>query len=80
VTGETANAAFVCDHDERPTISVAGHAGRAGRNGSGTSAERREAMEIPWLAADALSEAIPPTYTESIGRQLLANLKQEAAA
>lgn len=60
----------VCVHDDRPTISVAGHAGRASRNGSGTSAERREAMGIPWLAADALSEAIPPAYAESIGHQL----------
>lgn len=59
-----------CNHDDRPTISVAGHAGRAGRNGSGTSAERREAMEIPWLGSEALSEAIPPAYTEHIGYQL----------
>jgi DNA (cytosine-5)-methyltransferase 1 len=60
----------ICTHDERPTISVAGHAGRASRNGSGTSAERREAMGIPWLTADTLSEAIPPAYAESIGHQL----------
>lgn len=60
-----------CAHDDRPTISVAGHAGRAGRNGSGTSAERREAMGIPWLGAEVLSEAIPPAYTEYVGGQLL---------
>ena len=59
-----------CDHDDRPVISVAGHAGRASRNNSGSSAERREAMEIPWLAADTLSEAIPPVYTLHIGGQL----------
>lgn len=62
---------YSCRHDDRPTISVAGHAGRAGRNGSGTSAERREAMGIPWLAADTLSEAIPPAYSEAIGHQLM---------
>lgn len=44
------------------------------RHGSGTSAERREAMEIPWLGADALSEAIPPVYTEWIGEQLIGHL------
>jgi DNA (cytosine-5)-methyltransferase 1 len=66
-----------CEHGTRPTISVAGHAGRAGRNGSGTSAERREAMGIPWLPGDALSEAIPPVYTEEIGMQLLAHLREE---
>ena len=70
-----------CVHDDaRPTISVAGHAGRAGRNGSGTSAERREAMGIPWLGADALSEAIPPLYTEWIGEQLLDRLEVARAA
>lgn len=59
-----------CAHDDRPTVSVAGHAGRAGRNGSATSAERREAMEIPWLGAETLSEAIPPAYTLHIGGHL----------
>jgi len=68
-----------CSHDSRPTISVAGHAGRAGRNGSGTSAERREAMGIPWLSGDALSEAIPPIYTAYIGAQLLDHLQKEVA-
>jgi DNA (cytosine-5)-methyltransferase 1 len=69
-----------CVHDARPTISVAGHAGRASRNGSGTSAERREAMEIPWLGADPLSEAIPPSYAEWIGHQLVAQLVTARAA
>jgi DNA (cytosine-5)-methyltransferase 1 len=69
-----------CAHSDRPTISVAGHAGRAGRNGSGTSAERREVMRIPWLGSETLSEAIPPDYTEHIGRQLLAHLELERAA
>lgn len=64
----------ICDHDERPTLSVAGHAGRAGRNCSGTSAERREAMQIPWLDGDRLSESIPPLYTARIGADLLAYL------
>lgn len=60
-----------CSHDDRPVISVAGHAGRAGRNNSGTSDERREAMGCPWLAGDALPEAIPPHYGEYVGSQLL---------
>lgn len=72
-----------CDHrDARPVISVAGHAGRAGRNCSGTSAERREAMEIPWLGGEAIAEAIPPHYTDWIGGQLLEALdtRKEVAA
>jgi DNA (cytosine-5)-methyltransferase 1 len=62
-----------CEHTDGPTISVAGHAGNAGRNNSGSSAERREAMGIPWMATEPLSEAIPPRYTEFIARQLLSS-------
>lgn len=69
-----------CAHDERRTLSVAGHAGHAGRNGSGTSAERREAMGIPWLPSETLSEAIPPQYTEFIGKQLATHLVSAVAA
>lgn len=39
----------------------------------------REAMEIPWMARDELSEAIPPAYTSFIGEQLMWHLKGEAA-
>ena len=65
--------------DQRPAISVAGHAGRAGRNMSGTSAERRKAMRIPWLPSETLSEAIPPDYTEWIGGHLLNRLEDDLA-
>ena len=70
-----------CEHSStRPTISVAGHAGRAGRNGSGTSLERRLALRTPWLAGDTVPEAIPPTYTEYIGSFLIDHLSAKAAA
>jgi DNA (cytosine-5)-methyltransferase 1 len=40
-----------------------------------TTTERgREAMGIDWMARDELSEAVPPAYTEFIGKQLMANL------
>jgi len=65
-----------CEHDpDLPTISVTGHAGRAGRNNTGTTLERRQAMEIPWLTSDALCEAIPPAYTQNIGWQLIDYLR-----
>jgi len=35
---------------------------------------RRRAMEIDWMTSHGLKEAIPPRYTEFIGRQLLAHL------
>ena len=46
-------------------------------NFSGVS-EARDAMGIPWATRNELSEAIPPAYTEHIGRQLLAHLNQRA--
>lgn len=36
--------------------------------------EARRAMGIPWMGWDDLTDAIPPAYTEHIGRQLLAQL------
>lgn len=42
-------------------------------NGGGNCsvAAAREAMGIDWMTKDELNEAIPPAYTEFIGRQLL---------
>jgi len=44
-----------------------------------TTTERgREAMGIDWMTRDELSEAIPPAYTEYIGRQLIEHLERAA--
>ena len=56
------------------TIGVWGHAGGSSKRDGlvqfGTAA-RREAMGIDWMTGDELSEAIPPAYTEWIGKQLM---------
>lgn len=39
----------------------------------------REVMGMPWASRDGLREAIPPVYTEHIGRQLLAHMQEVAA-
>jgi DNA (cytosine-5)-methyltransferase 1 len=39
----------------------------------------KSAMGIDWMSRDELAQAIPPAYTEYIGRQLMAALNQEAA-
>lgn len=35
----------------------------------------REAMQIEWMSRDEITQAVPPAYTEFIGRQLLASLQ-----
>lgn len=43
-------------------------------------AEARDAMGIPWMTRDDLREAVPPAYTEMLGRQLIEHLARSAAA
>jgi DNA (cytosine-5)-methyltransferase 1 len=44
-----------------------------------TLTEAREAMGMPWADWTGVREAIPPAYTEHVGRQLLAHLGTVAA-
>jgi DNA (cytosine-5)-methyltransferase 1 len=62
------------NYNRRMTVEVNGHAGgfsrRDGTHKFNTEA-RKEAMGIDWMNGDELSQAIPPAYTEWIGKQLL---------
>lgn len=83
-----------CHHDARPVIGVyGGHARRraASAGGRGTRdvwegghrAAMSEAMGMTWATCAEMSEAIPPAYTEHLGRQLIAHIiasRQEKAA
>ena len=40
----------------------------------GTIAEKQEAMDIDWMNATELNQAIPPAYTEFIGERLLLHI------
>ena len=41
---------------------------------------QQRAMGIDWMELRELSEAIPPAYTEHLGRQMLAHIREEQAA
>lgn len=63
-----------CFH-EGPSVMVAGH-GVDGYRGNGlNAAEARQAMGIDWMNRDEMAEAIPPAYTEWIGKQLLVEIR-----
>ena len=67
------------DYRKHPaTIGVHGHAGGSSvRDGTQqfTTAQRAEAMGIDWMTGDELSQAIPPAYTEYIGKHLIAAIE-----
>ncbi len=70
------------DYRKHPAVvGVGGHAGglRA-RDGTQqfTTDQRREAMGIDWMNGDELSQAIPPAYSNYIGKQLLRALADRA--
>jgi DNA (cytosine-5)-methyltransferase 1 len=48
--------------------------------GKGSVTDWSKAMGIQWMDRPGLAEAIPPAYTEHIGRQLLAHVMQEVSA
>lgn len=48
--------------------------------GNCTVANARAAMGIPWATKEEINEAIPPAYTEYIGRALIEYLTEQEAA
>jgi DNA (cytosine-5)-methyltransferase 1 len=66
-----------CLH-EQPVIGVYGNTGRKKGQRRAGVADWQRAMGIDWMIARELSQAIPPAYTEHIGRQLLDHLERAA--
>ena len=55
-------------------VGVYGHGGYSGKHRMLYRAEASEAMDIDWMNRNELSQAIPPAYTEYIGKQLIKEL------
>ena len=77
--------ALGCSHDIRPVIGVyGGHARRRAKSagGRGTKdawlgghrAAASEALGIDWMTLGEMSEAIPPAYSEYIGRAAIGHI------
>ena len=67
-----------CRHDKIPVV-VSGTSKRLmnGKRRENLVSECREAMETPWMTRAELDQAIPPAYTEWIGRQLIEQIEGE---
>jgi len=69
-----------CLHGQARVIGVYGGHGRDRRRRISSqdfsTDERREAMGINWMTGAELSQAIPPAYTEFVGRQFLDQLSR----
>ena len=48
--------------------------------GNATIANKRRAMGMPWASGQGCNEAIPPAYTEFIGRQLIEHIQTNERA
>ncbi len=59
-----------CNHRGK-AVGVYGHGGHTGKHRMLYREEASEAMQIDWMNRDEMCQAIPPAYTDFIGRQLL---------
>lgn len=59
-----------CRH-QGEAIGVYGHGGHSGKHRMAYRAEASEALGIDWMNRDSMTQAIPPAYTQFIGKQLL---------
>jgi len=67
----------VCNHGFAPVL-ISGTPRRNGDRTEPSTQARRDAVGIPWMTGTELDQAIPPAYTEFIGRQLIQAIKEAA--
>lgn len=69
-----------CSHNDQ-LVTVSGHGAQGWEYKQGkrtTQADRQRAMGIDWMNRGELAQAIPPTFTEYIGQQLIDELRAAA--
>jgi DNA (cytosine-5)-methyltransferase 1 len=59
-----------CSH-RGPAVGVYGHGGHSGKHRMLYREEAAQAMQIDWMSRDEMCQAIPPAYTEYLGRATL---------
>ncbi len=73
-----------CDHKSQgQPVGVYGEGSSKGQvrgRKASSEAEVLQVMEMPWADRKTATQAIPPAYTELIGAQLLAHVRQAVAA
>lgn len=67
-----------CSHVGLRSVKSGGSVMAVYRKQPGTLIQWRDAMGVDWMNKDELAEAIPPAYTEWVGRQLLEALRTAA--
>ncbi len=63
-----------CNHSFIPVL-ISGTQNRNGIKSEPSVSDRKQAAGIDWMTGKELDQAIPPIYTEFIGRQMLEALK-----
>ena len=64
-----------CNHGFAPVL-ISGSPRRKGVRTEPSTERRREAMDINWMTRTELDQAIPPAYTEYIGKYLMKAIKE----
>lgn len=69
---------FACAHTGKHITVRVGSNARRGQGGVRDLSAERVAMGIDWMTGGELTEAIPPAYTEWLGRRLLEAIRRAA--